>query len=116
MKATIVIIKQESQHLGAQINQLIREGHSPRIVDGNSIPKGYLELNEGTVETKHYFGDTIKCNKIQCLKCNKILESISIYHTLFCNCGNCKITGGKTELGRHILGPFKELSEYYVTQ
>ena len=33
--------------------------------------------------------------KIKCLKCNDIIESLSVHDFKYCKCGACSIDGGK---------------------
>lgn len=61
-------------------------------------------------------GVNAKYNCIRCDNCNTILQSFYYHHTIFCSCGNCKISGGGQALLRDCKGPFTELSTFYNNQ
>ena len=52
--------------------------------------------------------------KIRCLKCNDIIESLSVHDKKVCKCGACFIDGGNeyTRVG----GDFKYIHWVYDTQ
>lgn len=49
--------------------------------------------------------------KIRCLKCNDIIESLSVHDFKYCKCGACSIDGGNdyTRIG----GDFKYINWIY---
>lgn len=49
--------------------------------------------------------------KIRCLKCNDIIESLSVHDHKYCKCGACSIDGGN-EYTR-ICGNFKYIHVVY---
>ena len=56
--------------------------------------------------------ERIITNKIKCLKCGDVIESVSRHDFKYCSCGACAVDGGKDYLRR--LGDkeyFEELSE-----
>ena len=58
----------------------------------------------------------IRTNKIKCLKCRDIIESISVHDFRFCSCGACAVDGGLEYLrrvGEHEY--WEELSEFDET-
>ena len=42
----------------------------------------------------------IKRNRIKCLKCGDIIESVSVHDFRWCSCGSCAVDGGKEYLRR----------------
>ena len=42
----------------------------------------------------------ISCNKIRCLRCGEVIESISIHDFKFCKCGAVAVDGGHDYLRR----------------
>lgn len=57
----------------------------------------------------------IYTNKIQCVKCNDIIESKYTHDFKFCKCGNVAVDGGKEYLKRCFktdTNDFIDLSEY----
>ncbi|MCK5016225.1 MAG: hypothetical protein KAS32_04055 [Candidatus Peribacteraceae bacterium] len=57
----------------------------------------------------------IKVNKIKCLSCNDIIESIHRYDFKTCSCGDVSVEGGKEYIRRfslHGAKGFEELSEH----
>jgi hypothetical protein len=57
----------------------------------------------------------IKRNRIQCKKCNSVIESLFFYHRVYCSCFKCSVDGGTNKLIRTgvLNKDYKELSEYY---
>ena len=55
----------------------------------------------------------IKCNKIQCKKCNDIIESKYRWNYVQCKCGAVAVDGGHDYLRRvGYQDDYNELSEY----
>jgi len=59
----------------------------------------------------------IKTNKVQCKKCNEIIESKHCHDFVTCSCGEVSVDGGRDYLRRCFKGKipedsYIELSEY----
>jgi len=54
-------------------------------------------------------GKNIQKNAIFCLSCNSAIESRYTYHTVWCKCGRCKISGGFEKLIRKCSSKYIEL-------
>ena len=42
----------------------------------------------------------IKHNRIKCLKCGDVIESVTVHDFRWCSCGSCAVDGGKEYLRR----------------
>lgn len=56
--------------------------------------------------------EKILTNKIKCLKCGDIIESIHVHDFNYCSCGRVAVDGGREYLRRcfHECGDYEDLS------
>lgn len=73
--------------------------------------KACISISGG--EERMWPAKKIICNRVQCSKCNDIIESLHCHDFKYCSCKTVAVDGGKDYLRRVFSGenPYIELSE-----